>query len=447
MTTTYDPFHPKYLVLDDLRDEMNRVYDLCHGCRLCFKFCPSFPTLFESIDRHDDQDSEKLTDAERFEVVDECFNCKLCGELNCPYTPGKHEWALDFPRLMLRAKAYQQSAGTKTLRQRVTDKALSSTDLVGKAQSGPLAPLANKAIGSPGSGLRKAMSKVVGIHEERLLPPYARTRFSTWFKRRTPKLGRAKQASVAVFPTCLVEYQDTQVGKDLVGVYERNGVECSLPEGMRCCGAPALHQGDLKTFRRDAEHNAKVLADAVRAAEAKGEDLRIVVPQPTCGFVLKHDYPDYLATPDAQVVADHTDDAADYLVQLHKGADTTFDTEFTGEVPEKVVYHAPCHLRAQNMGLRSRDLLKTTGAKVTVVAECSGIDGTWGLRTDNYELARGVAKKMAKAIEKADADVVAGDCSLANGGIELETGKQPSHPISLIARAYGLPTDTEGDER
>ena len=183
MTTTYDPKDPHYFDEGDLRGELTRVYDLCHGCRLCFKFCTSFPTLFEFIDAIDDQDAAKMTPAQQDQVVDECFNCKLCGELNCPYTPGKHEWALDFPRLMLRAKAYQQASGSKTLRQRVTDKALSSTDLVGKAQSGPIAPLANKAIGTPNSGLRKLMSKVVGIHEERLLPPYARTRFSTWFRK------------------------------------------------------------------------------------------------------------------------------------------------------------------------------------------------------------------------------------------------------------------------
>jgi Fe-S oxidoreductase len=289
--------------------------------------------------------------------------------------------------------------------------------------------------------VRKVVSKVVGIHEERILPPYARTRFSTWFKRHTPRLRGPRQKTVAVFPTCLVEYQDTQVGKDLVGVYERNNVACSLPEGMRCCGAPALHQGDVAQFRKEATHNVEVLADAIRAAEGRGEQLDIVVPQPTCGFVLKNDYPDYLATPDARLVADHTHDAADYLVKLHKGEETTFDTEFTGEVPEKIVYHAPCHLRAQNMGLRSRDLMKLTGAKITVVAECSGIDGTWGLRSEHYDAARGVAAKMAKAIDKADADTVAGDCSLANGGIALETGKTAQHPLSVVARAYGLPKD------
>lgn len=440
MTTTYDPFHPKYLEFSDLREEMDRVYDLCHGCRLCFKFCPSFPTMFAAIDRHDDQDAKRMTHAEAFQVVDECFNCKLC-YVNCPYIPGQSEWELDFPRLMLRAKAYQQEAGEKGLRERVTDKALSHTDLLGAVNSGSTAPLVNKAIGTPGSGLRKAMAKVVGVHEDRILPPYARTRFSTWFKRHTPRLRGKRQGKATVFPTCLVEYTDTQVGKDLVAVYERNGVECSLPEGLRCCGAPALHQGDVAQFRKDAAHNVGVLADHIRAAERRGDDTTIVVPQPTCGYVLKQDYVDYLATDDAQLVADHTQDAAEYLVKLHKAEGTELDTDFAGEVPESIVYHAPCHLRAQNIGLRSRDLMKLTGAKISVVAECSGIDGTWGLRSENFEQARGVAKKMTRAIEKASADTVAGDCSLANGGILLETGKTPQHPLSVVARAYGIPTD------
>ncbi|MGI9602266.1 MAG: heterodisulfide reductase-related iron-sulfur binding cluster, partial [Acidimicrobiales bacterium] len=166
--------------------------------------------------------------------------------------------------------------------------------------------------------------------------------------------------------------------------------------------------------------------------------LEIVVPQPTCGYVLKFDYTDYVGGPDAELVAKRTKDAAEYLVALHKGDDTELDAEFQGEVPGTITYHAPCHLRAQNVGLKSRDLMKLTGSKIKVVAECSGIDGTWGMRAENYEAARGVAKKMARAIEKADSELVAGDCSLANGGIELETGQAPVHPLQMVARAYGI---------
>jgi glycerol-3-phosphate dehydrogenase subunit C len=409
------------------------VYDLCHGCRLCFKFCTSFPTLFAFIDEHDDQDAARLTHAQQDQVVDECFGCKLC-YINCPYIPGQSDWNLDFPRLMMRADQVRVKAGDLTAKDKLQNQALARTDLVGKLNVAA-APLANKAIGSPGSFTRKVMEKTVGIASERVLPPYARQRFSTWFKKRLPKVAAKRQGKVALFPTCLVEYQNPAIGRDLVQVYERNGIECSLPKGQVCCGAPWLHSGDVDHFVAEGRKNVKLLADAVRA----GND--VVVPQPTCGYVLKKDYVDYIGGPDAQLVADHTYDAAEYLMKVHKGDDTELDTDFTGDIPESLTYHAPCHLRAQNIGLRSRDLMKLTGTKITLVAECSAIDGTWGYREQNYEISRKVAGKMAKAIEKAGNDVVAGDCNLANGGILQETGTLPVHPIQVVARAYGIPEE------
>jgi glycerol-3-phosphate dehydrogenase subunit C len=417
----------------DLRQELTRVYDLCHGCRLCFKFCDAFPSLFEMIDKHDDQDAARLTHDEQDQVVDQCFNCKLC-YINCPYVPDQHEWAIDFPRLMLRAEQVQHRNRKKTaVKALATEQFLGRTDLMGKMATATAA-LANRATGRPGSIPRKLLEKTVGIASERVLPPYAKQRFSTWFKHRAHLRFAEKQGSVALFPTCIVEYQDPSIGQDLVKVYEHNGIECSLPEGQVCCGAPWLHAGDVDSFRKQAEKNVKVLSAAVRSG------LDVVVPQPTCSYVLKQDYKDYVGGTDAELVAAHTFDAAEYLMRVHKGDGTKLDTAFPGPVPEAVTYHAPCHLRAQNIGLKSRDLLKLTGTKVTVVAECSGIDGTWGYRAENYESARGIAKKMAAGIDKAGHDTVAGDCALANTSIVQETGKQPVHPIQLIARAYGIGT-------
>jgi glycerol-3-phosphate dehydrogenase subunit C len=436
MTTTYDPFHPRYFDEADCREEMNRVYDLCHGCRLCFKFCSAFPSMFEAIDDHDDQDSAKMTEAEQDRVVDECFQCKLC-YINCPYIPGQHEWDLDFPRLMMRADQIRVRNREITTKARVQNQVLGRTDLAGKVNT-TLAPLANRAIGTPGSFTRRMMEKTVGIAAERLLPPYARERFSTWFKKRSgqqPRTVDGPQGDVALFPTCIVEYQAPQVGKDLVRVYERNGIEVGVPDGWVCCGAPWLHSGDVDHFVKEARKNIRVLADEARA----GRD--IVVPQPTCALTLKNDYTDYVGGPDAELVAQHTYDAAEYLMKVHKAEDSALDTEFPGQVPEELTYHAPCHLRMQQIGYKSRDLLKLTGSKIELVAECSAIDGTWGYREQNYELSRAVAAKMADAIDAAGNDVVAGDCHLANGGILQETGKQPVHPISLLARAYGIPEE------
>ena len=415
----------------DLRQEMTRVYDLCHGCRLCLSLCPSFPTLFDAIDAHDG-DVEALSAAEQDKAVDECYQCKLC-YVKCPYVP-PHEWQLDFPRLMLRASANRP----KTVAQQVTTQVLARTDLAGRAGS-YLAPVVNAALSKPGSSVRRVLEKAVGISSQRVLPPYVKLRFTTWFARRraerNARLTGPWQARAAVFPTCLVEYQNPAVGQDLVKVYERNSVDTDVVDGAGCCGAPWLHSGNFEAFERQARKNLPALVASVRA----GRD--IVVSQPTCGYVLKRDYVEYLGGEDAKAVAEHTYDACEFLWKLHKDPDKSFDTEFPGDVPQSIAYHAPCHLQAQNVGLRSRDLLKLTGAKVTTVAKCSGIDGTWGLRQENYDLARKVAEPLEKAIDKADPTVVAGACDLANTAIRQGTGRISRHPLQIIARAYGIPEE------
>ena len=434
MTITYDPKHPKYLDEADVREELTRVYDLCHGCRLCFKFCSSFPTLFSYVDQHEDQDAGRLTPAQQDQVADECFQCKLC-YVNCPYIPELHEWQLDFPRLMLRLDAMRHANGQVPARKRLTTKVMGRTDLAGTVATA-VHTVSNLVIGAkPGSVVRKVVEKTAGVSSVRLLPPYAKQRFSTWFKKRTAPVLPKKQGSVAVFPTCLVEYQQPGIGHDLVKVYERNGVECCLPDGIGCCGAPYLHSGDMDAFTKVAAKQVKVLADVVR----RGKD--IVVPQPTCGYILKKDYVDYVGGPDAELVAAHTFDSSEYLMDLHKSEDRELDTTFDGEVVETISYHIPCHLRAQNIGLRSRDLMKLTGAKIKLVDQCSGIDGMWGFKAGNEEFSVPIAKKLADKIESSGGDLVAGDCHLANTAIIEQTGREALHPLQVVARAYGIPEE------
>ena len=241
-----------------------------------------------------------------------------------------------------------------------------------------------------------------------------------------------RQGRVALFPTCLVEYQSPSIGHDLVKVYERNGIECSLPAGLGCCGAPFLHNGDIDHFTDLGKKNVAALAAFVR----RGRD--VVVPQPTCGYVLKRDYVDYVGGPDAELVAASTYDAAEYLMKLHRADGTALDTDFRGAHPATVTYHLPCHLKAQGIGSTSRDLIRLTGAKVTVVQQCSGIDGMWGLRAENTDISVAVAERLGDEIMRAAGEVVAGDCQLANTAIAEQTGQLPVHPLQLLARAYGI---------
>jgi glycerol-3-phosphate dehydrogenase subunit C len=431
MTTIYDPKNPLYLDEADVREELTRVYDICNGCRLCFTFCSSFPTLFDYVDAHDDHDAGLMTPVQQDQVADECFQCKLC-YVNCPYIPELHEQALDFPRLMLRHNSMRMANGQVTLRKRATIKTMGHTDALGKLAT-TIPAITNVVLGAkPGSLVRKLVEKTAGVSSVRLLPPFAKQRFSTWFKKRATSVLVKKQGSVAVFPTCLVEYQQPGIGQDLVKVFERNGVDCSLVDGAGCCGAPYLHGGDLDGFIKVAAKQVKALAAAIRS----GKD--IVVPQPTCGYILKKDYVDYVGGPDAELVAAHTYDSSEYLMNLQTAEGTELDTNFTGEIPESISYHIPCHLRAQNIGQRSYDIMKLTGAKITLIDQCSGTDSMWGLRAGNEEFSIPIATKLAVKLEAANNQIVSGDCHLANTAIIEQTGIVPQHPLQVVARAYGI---------
>jgi Fe-S oxidoreductase len=440
MTTTYDPHHRAYLDEDDVRGELTRVFDICVGCRRCVELCSTFPTLFDLVDGNDDRtdgsnDSEAaqwLTKAEQDHVLDQCFHCKLCF-VNCPYVPGQSDMEVDFPRLMLRAEAMRQATRDRPIRRRLADNMIARTDLVGRVGS-VAAPAVNAVASKPGSAVRSIMAKAAGVSPERVFPPFARQRFTTWFKKRPKVRMERPQGRVVVYPTCFVEYQAPGVGHDVVRVYERNGIECDVLY-PRCCGAPFLHSGDVSRFERDAARTVKELAAAVRA----GYD--VVVPQPTCSYVLKNDYVDYVAGDDAEEVAAHLFDASAYLMRVHASDTTRLDVDFRGDVPESITYHVPCHLRAQNNGTKSRDLMKLTGAPVRLVQQCSGIDGLWGLRAENGPQSLVISRKLGDEIATAEGEVVAGDCHLANNAITEQTGRVPMHPIQVLARAYGIPEE------
>jgi glycerol-3-phosphate dehydrogenase subunit C len=416
---TLDIRRAEFWKLDAVDTELRRVYDICSGCRRCLPLCPSFKVLFDRLDVDAvDGDVEKLPAKDVKEVVDLCYQCKLCYN-HCPYTP-PHRWQVDFPRLMLRSRSAEARQKGVTLQ----DRFLGNTELVGRFGS-LTAPVSNWASSLPPQ--RALMQAVVGIHKDRQLPAFHRETFSAWFDRRKPAVSKPR-ARVALFATCSVEFNDPAAGRAAVAVLERNGVEVSLP-AQRCCGMPYLDGGAVKEAKGLIADNAKSLAEAVR------QGCPIVVPGPTCSYMHKQEYPWLDGSEDANLVAGNTRDLFEYLAGLHAAG--TLDTRFRNP-PRKIAYQLPCHLKAQNMGTKSADVLRLTGAEVETIEKCSAVDGTWGMKKEYFQLSMKLAEPLFNGVREAGADRVATDCPLAALQIKQGTGVEARHPIRILAEAYGI---------
>jgi Fe-S oxidoreductase len=358
-------------------------------------------------------------------VVDLCYQCKLCYN-HCPYTP-PHRWQIDFPRLMLRARAVQtRTRGGAT----VQDRVLGNTELIGRLGAAT-APLSNWA--NENRAHRRLMQATLGIHRDRNLPRFHRETFSRWFGAHPETAPSAQPAGrVALFATCTVEYHEPAVGRAAVAVLRHNAVDVTVPV-QRCCGMPYLDGGAVDEARRLIDENVRTFGAAAR------EGREIVVPGPTCSYMMKQEWPWLASDRDtARLVAQQTRDLFEYLARLH--ADGRLRTAFPNR-PGRVAYQVPCHLRAQNIGTKSADVLRLAGAEVTVVERCSAVDGTWGFKKEYYELSMQVAEPLFRAVREVAPDRVATDCPLAGLQIAQGTGTKPCHPIQLLAEAYGLGTD------
>lgn len=426
--------NPQFYDAAACEQELERVFEICHGCRRCVSLCNAFPTLFDLIDAAGDDEVAGVPREKYGSVVDQCYLCDVCYMTKCPYVP-PHPWNLDFPHTMLRAKAIKFKAGEAGFR----DRLLSSTDMVGKLATIPVVVQVVNAV-NKSSAARGAMEAVLGVKKERWLPEYDSAHFrKTAGKSSVQQItdGERTPGKVAIFSTCYVNYNEPGIGHDLVKLLEHNAIPWRLVEKEACCGMPRLELGDLDSVEKLKDVNIPGLAELARAGYA------ILTPVPSCTLMFKSElrlmFPD---DADVQAVAAAMFDPFEYFVQRHK--DGLLKTDFKQQLG-KVSYHIPCHSRVQNVGRKTEEILKLTGATVNTVERCSGHDGTWGVKKEYYALSMKIGKPVFKAMAKDEPDYVSSDCAIAGRHIlqgMTESGSaghaQKQHPLTLLRIAYGL---------
>ena len=415
-----------------LMQEMERVFDICHGCRRCFNLCNAFPTLFDAVDESETMELDSVPKEVYWDVVDHCYLCDMCYMTKCPYVP-PHPWNVDFPHLMLRAKAARykkQGASTR-------DRILSSTDTVGRFAGIPVVVQAVNAA-NRSKPARAMLEKTLGVHRDAPVPKYhARSARKALAKHRRENGARAEPTAetrgrAVLFATCYGNRNLPSLPADLVAVFEHNGIPVALAEKEACCGMPKLELGDLDAVARAKEANVPVLAGWVD----RGWD--IVTPIPSCTLMFKQELP--LMFPDDPQVAKVRDamfDPFEYLMLRHK--EGKLRTDFSRSLG-KVAYQVPCHLRVQNLGLKTRDLLQLApDTEVVPIERCSGHDGTYAVKKEYHDISRKIAQPVVRKVNGSEAEHFVSDCPMAAEQIgQGLSGLEPGHPLSLLRAAYGI---------
>ena len=417
---------------EKLLEEMERIFEICHGCRRCVSLCDAYPTLFDLVDESETFEIDGVAKEDYWKVVDQCFMCDLCYQTKCPYVP-PHEWNLDFPHVMLRAKAVQFKKGERKL----SHKLLSNTKIQGKIATIPVvSDLINAS--NRNSGVRKVLEKTLDLDHRAHLPEFHSDTLRRRDKGRQPaavevQIAGLTRGKAALFTTCYCNVNTPDIGQDLIRVFEHNNIPVRLTNKEECCGMPKLEQGDLETVDKYRKTNIPELISLI------DEGWDIVAAIPSCVLMFKQELPlMYPDDPDVQKVKQHIFDPFEYLVHRHKAG--LLNTEFKQSLGT-VAWHVPCHQRVQKIGPKTKDVLALVpGTDIQVIERCSGHDGTYGVRAGTYEKSQKIARPVINRVKKMDADYLVSDCPMAAtqiaDGLELKHGE--TSPLTLLRKAYGL---------
>jgi glycerol-3-phosphate dehydrogenase subunit C len=341
---------------------------------------------------------------------------------------------------MLRAKAGRARDGGIDFASRL----LAATDVVGRIAGIPVVSETVNAVNRSTAG-RVLLEKTLGIARSAPLPQYrhppARRLLSALGTTAAPRPRAAPPPQptadttgrVALFTTCYGNRNAPELAQDLAAVFAHNGIEVTLLPQERCCGMPRLELGDLQGVARLKEYNIPRLAQAVAA----GFD--IVAPIPSCVLMFKQEIP-LMYPEDAPVarVAGRMFDPFEYLMLRHAAG--LLRTDFSTSLG-KVSYHVPCHLRVQNLGLKTRDLLKLVpGTSVEAIERCSGHNGTYGVKQRFRTASVRIGRPVVQRVQAAQCDHYSSDCPMAGEQIAsgLDSARAPEHPLRLLRIAYGI---------
>ena len=425
--------HPDFLDPKKLDEEMRRVFDICHGCRRCFNLCDSFPKLFEMIDNSKNEDVESLSSNQFDPIVDSCTLCDMCFMTKCPYVP-PHEFDLDFPHLMLRYRTLQKKQNKLQLIPLQLAK-LDRNAKIGVAFSWFI----NWASDIKNKILRKILELITGIDKKALLPLFNSETFTNYFKNNNNSINiekTLKDRKVVIYTTCFVNFNKKNTGVAALKVLKKNGVE--VQEAYPgCCGMPFLEQADLQKV----VEQAKIVSKDLLKWVDKG--YRVITLTASCGLMLKFEWPLLLPeNTDIKRLSKNVSDIDEYIVDISENEGLTEGLE---EIDGGVTVHHACHARAQNMGIKARDMLKLIpNIKIDVVERCAGHGGTFGVMKKTHNLALKVGRPAARQIKNKNNKYMASDCPLAAKHLkQLEQDTKISsdealHPIELMAKAYKL---------
>lgn len=392
-------------------------FEQCIKCTICTVYCPVAavnPDYPGPKQAGPDGERLRLKKPDFFDsALKYCMNCKRC-EVACPSN-------VRIGDIIQAARIRYGAKKNTNLRNFV----LANTDLVGSLAS-PFAPVVNATVAL--KPVRYMMDKVLAVDHRRIFPKYSHGTFTSWYNRHEAARQAQFPKQVSFFHGCYVNYNNPQLGKDLLKIMNSIGYGVRLLDKEKCCGVALISNGLFNQARKQAEINLKSIRTAVTV-----EKRDIITTSSTCTFTIRDEYP-HLMNLRNEDVRDHIELATRYIYRLVKSGNAKLSfREDAG--PLKIAYHTPCHMEKMGWAYYSIELLKMIpGVEVTVLdSQCCGIAGTYGFKKENYETSQAVGESLFRQIEESGADMVATDCETCKWQIEMSTSKKCENPLTILA--------------